>query len=77
MVNVGKCGLHCLKGNNMSQRLNPEVETLKTTLAMDTYLCNEITEVAKWLGLKKSTFMRNAIRTEVKRTKNKMVRAKK
>ena len=56
------------------QKLNPETETVRTSLALDKSLVDAIDEAIEWLEITRSFFIRNAIRAELKRVERKMNR---
>ena len=54
--------------DNRMQRINPESETVRTSISLEQDMVDDIEELVEWLNVTKSFFIRKALRAEIKRS---------
>lgn len=53
------------------QKLNPDAETIRTSISLDEEMVERIMEMVEWLDITKSDFIRKAISSELKKDERK------
>jgi metal-responsive CopG/Arc/MetJ family transcriptional regulator len=53
------------------QKLNPDAETIRTSISLDEGMVERIMEMVEWLDITKSDFIRKAISSELKKDERK------
>jgi hypothetical protein len=59
------------------QKLNPNAETVRTSISYDQDMAEELQELVDFEGVSKNFFIRRAIRVEIKKAQKTMERKKK